>query len=167
MSKSAEDNFCPVHKLIKKRKFAQAIAQLLDGGTGRIRGEFTFDRNHAWYCIADSKFRLGDASSAVVDFKKAYKADPNDVQSLLAIGNCYDALGKPRLAEGFLRKALLLEPTGRSKAAVLVNLGNSLLDQERWVEAVETFAAPSKRMDEIGLVAKKNRALAKSKLKAG
>jgi Flp pilus assembly protein TadD len=164
MSRPSEDNFTRVHKLIKKGKFAEAIAELLDPGTGRIRGEFAWDRNHAWYCIADCKLRLGDAGSAVADFKKAYRADPDDVQCLLAVGNCYDTLGKPRLAERFLRKALLLQPTGRNKAAVLVNLGNSLLDQGRWAEAKEAFAAPSKRQDDIGATAKKNRALAKSKL---
>lgn len=162
MKKISEDNFAPVHALIKMGRFEEAIAALVNAKTGRIRREFAWDKNHAWYCVADSKFRSGDASGAIPAFKKAYKAAPEDLQCLLAIGNCYDNLKKPRLAERFLRRALLLNPTGRKKAAVLVNLGNSLLDQHRWAEAVECFALPSKRTDEIGVTARKNRAFAKA-----
>lgn len=166
MRKSSGDNFVAVYKLLKMGKFEEAIAVLQDPATGRIRREFALNRNHAWYCVADSKFRSGDVRAAVSDFKKAYEADPEDVQCLLAIGNCYDELGKPKLAERFLHKALSLKPTGRTKAAVLVNLGNSLLDQQRWADALEYFAAPSRRKDEIGTVAKKNLALARAKLNA-
>ncbi len=166
MKNPAEDNFAPVHRLIKRGEFEEAIARLVDTETGRIRSEFASDTNHAWYCVADSKLRLGDASEAISAFKKAYRAAPEDVQCLLAIGNCYDMLKKPKLAERFLRKALLLNPIGRNKAAVLVNLGNSLLDQHRWADAMECFAAPSKRKDDIGATARKNRAIAKASLKA-
>lgn len=162
----SNDNFAPVHKLIKKGKFAEAVAALVDAETGRIKSEFAWDKNHAWYCVADSKLRQGDAHAAISAFKRAYKANPKDVEALLAIGNCYDALKRPKLAERFLRQALLLSPIGRDKAAILVNLGNSLLDQRRWGEAMECFAAPSKRTDDIGIKAKKNRAFAKAKLRS-
>lgn len=164
LSRTSNDSFDAVHRLMKQGKLADAIAALVDPESGRIRREFAWDKNHAWYCVADSKFRLGDTSGAIRAFKKAYRAASEDVECLLAIGNCYDVLKKPKLAERFLRQALLLRPVGRTKAAVLVNLGNSLLDQRRWAEAAECFSMPSKRSDEIGAKAKRNRALAKAKL---
>lgn len=166
MTNSAEDYFAPVHMLMKQGKFEEVISRLVDTETGRIKSEFASDANHAWYCVADSKLRLGNACDAIPAFKKAYRAAPQDMQCLLAIGNCYDVLKKPKLAERFLRKALLLNPIGRNRAAVLVNLGNSLLDQHRWADAMECFAEPSKRKDSIGEIARKNRAIAKANLKA-
>ena len=76
------------------------------------------------------------------------------------------------LCRGVLRRDLekhLVVAAGdgrRNKAAVLVNLGNSLLDQHRWADAMECFTAPSKRKDDIGATARKNRAIAKANLKA-
>ena len=160
MSVSFEDPFTAIHHLMKREEFAEAILALIDARTGRINLKFRVDINHAWYCVADSKYKIGDFSGALSSFKKALKDNPNDVESLLAIANCYDELKKPKLAERFLRKALALNPKGRIKAAALVNLGNALMDQNRWTDAIDHFGELCKRKDDIGTIARKNRSLA-------
>lgn len=156
----AENDFSIVHALIKNGELEKALSKIINAKNGRINSEFLVDLNHAWYCVADCKFRLNDVFGAVSAFKKAYAANPQDIESLLAIANCYDALGRPKMSERFLRKAILLNPKGRNLAAVLVNLGNALMDQRRWLEAIDCFNIPSKRRDAIGSIARKNQALA-------
>lgn len=166
MGHNFKDNFAPVHDLIRGGLLTQALDQLLNIDSGRVRKDFVWDKNHAWYCIGDIKYRLGDMQGAIVGFKKAFKASPQDISCLLAIGNCYDALKKPRMAEKILRQALALNPTGRQKAAISVNLGNALFDQGRWLDAMECFMLPSRRRDDVGVIARKNLALAKERLKS-
>lgn len=159
-----KDNFDSVHNMIKQGDYIEAISELVNENSGKIKMPYAWDLNHAWYCVADCKFRLGDAAGAIPAFHKAYRSAPEDVECLLAIGNCYDALKRPRLAERYFRKALFLFPDGKKKTIALVNLGNALLDQKKWIEAIECFSAPSKRKDEIGTIARKNKAFAHTKL---
>jgi tetratricopeptide (TPR) repeat protein len=166
MHVSLKKNFAPIHTFIKLGKFSDAINELLDSNTGRIKANFAPERNHAWYCIGDCKFRTGDLKGAILAFRNAFKADTGDAQSLLAIGNCYDAQKKPRLAERYFRQALTLHPTNTDEASILVNLGNALIDQNRWMEAIEYLTAPSERKDKIVVTAKKNLSLVKARLKA-
>jgi tetratricopeptide (TPR) repeat protein len=160
MSVPFDDCFALIHELTREGRFAEAIFLLLDARTGRINNHFAGDMNHAWYCVADSMFRLGDIRGSITAFKKALAFNPDDVECLLAIANCYDALRRPKLAERYLRKALVLKPKGRNKAAVLLNLGNALMDQLRWSDAIDCLNPLSKRKDDIGIAARKNRVLA-------
>ena len=116
--------------------------------------------------MADCKFRMGDFAAAIPRFQKAYKADPGDGDCLLAIGNCHDALKKPRLAERYVRKALALGLRGRAQATAWVNLGNALLDQQRWAEAAACFEGPAKRRDAIGVAARKNQAWLRAQIES-
>lgn len=52
----------------------------------------------------------------------------------MAIGKCYDALKRPKLAERYFRKALSVPArtlSAKSRAHATYNLANSLLDQAR------------------------------------
>lgn len=158
--------FSPVHRLLKKHEYEKAIACLVESSTGRLRRPYSYFRNHAWYCVGGAYFKLGKFDLAVAGFEKALRADPSDVACLWALGNCFDALGKPKLAERRLRLALDLKPIGREKAAILVNLGNSLTDQGRWAEAISCYQGPARRKDEIGRTARKNRKFAADRLRA-
>ncbi len=165
MKSTNDDIFESVHRLMREGLFLDVINILCESSSGKIRKEFSSNRNHAWYCVADSKFRIGDFWGAIAAFKKSLISDPGDIQCFLAIANCYDALRKPKLAERFLRRALLFNPGGRTKAAICVNLGNALMDQRRWAEAVEYLKDPSRRNDDIGVIAKKNLIISRCKLK--
>jgi tetratricopeptide (TPR) repeat protein len=78
-------------------------------------------------------------------YKKAAKAFaesleywPEDSEAWLALGNCYDELNKPAKAEQCFRKSLQFVSPDK-KNNVFYNLGNSLLDQAKFGEAIECY----------------------------
>jgi Flp pilus assembly protein TadD len=137
-------------------QYKGAFRKLVDPESGRLRPAYVSDVNHAWYCVGDAQFKLGSFDDAIDAFRKAAKANPEDVECLIAIGNCYDELKRPKLAERTFRKALDLRSTGRTKASARVNLGNALLDQKKYQEAVEMFHPLTARRDDIGRIARAN-----------
>ena len=160
MTAVKEKSFDHIHELTANGLLNKARHQLVNTRTGQLRKGYAWDPNHAWYCVGDIQFRLSDFKGAVQAFRRAYQADQNDAQSLLAIGNCHDAMGKPRSSERVLRKALELKVTGRGKAAILFNLGNALFDQKKFDEAIAMYSQIQKRRDEIGKAGRKNLNLA-------
>lgn len=56
----------------------------------------------------------------------------------MALGNCEDALNKPKAAESCFRRALAY-CEDKNRNAIRFNLANSLLDQERHDEAIELY----------------------------
>ncbi|MDP9894961.1 tetratricopeptide (TPR) repeat protein [Variovorax boronicumulans] len=154
---SKEKPFDSIHELLKTGNPGQVRRRLIDAQTGRLRQAYAWDANHAWYCVGNAEFALENYREAAAAYRRAYKADPLDAQSLWAIGNCYDALKRPKLAERILRKALRLEGVSvKDKAALLVNLGNALFDQKRFSEAAATYLPVRGRRDEIGRKARLN-----------
>jgi len=160
------DDFSLIHELIKNKEFYKAISDLINIKNHKINSRYAWDLNHAWYCVADCKYQIGDVHGAISAFRKAFYAASSDIECLLGIGNCYDTLNKPKLADRYFRKALSLNPIGRQKAVALVNLGNALYDQGKWSEALKYFTDISRRKDDIGAVARKNKTLAQAKLKS-
>ena len=98
--------FSKVHAMLAARRYKVAIRTLVEPETGRLRPAYVSDINHAWYCVGDANFKLGNFEDAIHAFRKAARADIEDVQCLIAIGNCYDELGRPKFAERAFRKAL-------------------------------------------------------------
>ena len=156
MRTDSSNPFESIHALLAKGQTSRALSRLLDRTSGKLRDAFAWDANHAWYCVGGAEFRRGNYQDAVQAFRKAFRADSSDVVCLIAIGNCYDAQHKPKLAERVWREALGLEPKGRNRATVVCNLGNALFDQKRYEEAAQCYSPLVKRRDDIGRMARKN-----------
>jgi len=154
---STEKSFDAINTLLKTGKTEQVRRLLVDARTGRLRRAYAWDANHAWYCVGNAEFDLENFREAAAAYRRACKADPQDAQSLLALGNCYDAMRRPKLAERVLRKALQLEGVrSKDKAALFVNLGNALFDQKRFLEAAAAYFPVRERRDQIGRKARLN-----------
>ncbi|UOD33428.1 tetratricopeptide repeat protein [Massilia violaceinigra] len=86
----------------------------------------------------------------------------------MAIGKCYDALKRPKLAERYFRKALSVPArtlSAKSRAHATYNLANSLLDQARLDEAITLFEQLTTDHVSIRSSAKKTLMFAQSRLK--
>lgn len=164
-----KDSFVKIHGLLRQGKLSIALNLLLDADTNQIKDVFRFDRNHAWYCVGDVLYRQGKFEGSKNAFKKSLKIRPDDVQALMAIGNCYDELKKPKFAERYFIRALNhldqnKERTKPKREAIILNLANALFDQGRMREAFNLYKKLDKAPLEIRRKAKKNLALAKSNI---
>jgi tetratricopeptide (TPR) repeat protein len=157
MAITKEESFDFINTLLKNGNFGQVRKRLVDPLTGRLRRSYAWDANHAWYCVGNAEFNLENYKDAAAAYRRAYKADPNDVQSLWAIGNCYDAMKRPKLAERVFRKALQVDGIEeKDRAALSVNLGTALLDQKRFLEAAAAYFPIRGRRDQTGRTARLN-----------
>lgn len=96
-------------------------------------------------------------------FETALEYKPDDPQAWFALGNCHDAMRSPAKAEVCYRMALKFsEPDAFS--TVYYNLGNSLLDQQKYAEAIEFYTKVSSASTAFQ-AACKNAALARGQLK--
>lgn len=158
--------YAPIYELIRVGEYDLVVDRIVDINSGRLKKPFLQDANHAWYCVGDACFKAGRFLEAVVAFRRALKADPEDVMCFIALGNSYDAMGRPKLAERMLRRALVMRLDQNDRASILLNLGNALYDQNRYKDAIEEYEIIMDRKDQIGERARKNIALAKLKCKA-
>lgn len=149
-------SFDAIHALQRVGRYLEVISTLIDSGTGCLRLPYRWDANHAWYCVGLAELERCEFQIAAVAFRRAFKSNPADFQSLLALGNCYDELKKPKLAERIFNRALELSPSGKDKAALHVNLANALYDQQKFDEAIENYRFAANRRDAIGKVARRN-----------
>ena len=94
--------------------------------------------NHQAYKSGCALFRGGNYSKAKVAFEQALSYWPKDSQAWLALGNCHDQLSKPKVAEECFRRALQY-CSGKDRDGICFNLANSLLDQERFEDAMELY----------------------------
>jgi Tfp pilus assembly protein PilF len=98
------------------------------------------EHNHAHYVLGCKAYNASEFHKALSLFKHALAYWPEDPQAWIAVGNCYDALKRPRKAESAFRNALK-HSDGKNKEDVLFNLGNSLFDQQRYSEAIDVYNA--------------------------
>jgi YD repeat-containing protein len=98
--------FGDIHALLRDRQPRKVLRRLLTPD-GALRAGFE-NKNHAWYCAGCAHFDLGNYADALSAFRKALSANLGDVQCLLAIGNCYEAEGRPNLAELAFRSGLAM-----------------------------------------------------------
>jgi tetratricopeptide (TPR) repeat protein len=164
MTIDSKDPFIRIHALLRQGKLSTAFSLLLDANTKRINGAFRFDRNHAWYCVGDILYRQDQFDEAKNAFKRSIRICPDDAQGLMAIGDCYDELKKPKFAERYYRRALSLstrDKTGDRRYAITLNLANSLFDQGRMAEAIKFYKKLTEAPATIKHRAKSNLALAR------
>lgn len=96
------------------------------------------EHNHQAYMSGVEEFKRGQFKAAAKVFSEALEYWPEDPQAWFALGNCHDELNRPAKAERCFRKSLKFsEPDKRSD--ILYNLGNSLLDQSKFLEAIECY----------------------------
>ena len=94
--------------------------------------------NHKAYKSGCEDYKRGHFKRGVKSFTESLEYWPEDSQAWFALGNCYDELNKPDKAEKCYRESLQFTiPEKQSDA--LYNLGNSLLDQARFLEAIECY----------------------------
>jgi tetratricopeptide (TPR) repeat protein len=170
MATNNEDPFSRIHKLLRQGKLAIALNSLRDAYTGQIKDAFRFDRNHAWYCVGDVLYRQKKFDESRDAFKRSLRTRPDDVQALMAIGNCYDALRKPKFAGRYFARALNAFDQDKERAkpkreAIILNLANALFDQGYLTEAIKLYKKLDKAPLEIRTKAKKNLALAENHIK--
>lgn len=157
MDNDCKKHFSMLHRLLREADFRHALNLLIDRGSGRIRPPFTCDLNHAWYVHGLIRFRQGRYREALYSFDKAYKYARSDWQALMAAANCYDQLGRPRLAERRLRKAVGLQP---KSAELRYNLANALLDLGRHSEAIGEYREAQRLPGKVKRAARKNEQVA-------
>jgi len=95
--------------------------------------------NHASYCRGCKYFDAEDFVEAIKCFKEALEYWPEDPQAWMALGNCYSELKRHKKAEESFQRALELSEEENVKEGIIYNLGNSLSDQQRYLEAVEMY----------------------------
>jgi tetratricopeptide (TPR) repeat protein len=154
---SKDQSFDSINTLLKTGNAGKVRSRLIDPKTGRLKRSYAWNANHAWYCVGNADFSRENYEKATAAYRKSCNADPQGAQSLWALGNCYDAMKRPKLAERFFRKALQLDGVkNKDKAALWVNLGNSLFDQKRFQEAAAAYFPALERRDQIGRKARLN-----------
>ncbi len=119
------------------------------------------DFNHELYKSGCKYYKEGNYKKAKKAFSESIKYWPEDPQAWFALGNCYDELNAPAKAEESFTKSLNFTAK-ENKSDVFYNLGNSLLDQAKFVEAIDcytqVFAQSSVyRMAQINLERAKNK----------
>jgi tetratricopeptide (TPR) repeat protein len=158
-----QDVFAHIHAHFRANRLKTVIKLIVDRA-GRLRPEFRVDANHAWYCVGDAYFRLGDYPSARDGFSKALRSQPDDIDALVAIANCYDALSKPRYAAHYLWRAInearLQRIPSQEFSKVAFNLGNALSDLGRYGEAVDVYRQIKSGSRDLLRAAARNRDLA-------
>jgi Flp pilus assembly protein TadD len=120
------------------------------------------DLNHEAYKAGCALFRDGNFTKAKLAFEEALTYWPKDAQAWMALGNCQDELGKPERAEECLRRALQYGGD-KDLDAIRFNLANSLLDQKRFVEAIELYQGIPSESD-VFAKAQRNLSLAQRNL---
>ena len=96
------------------------------------------DLNHKSYVEGDKHYKKKNYKRARQAFEVSLEYWPEDPQAWFALGNCFDELNKPKKAEKCFRTALLYMQDEES-SDVYFNLGNSLYDQGKLVEAIKFY----------------------------
>ena len=134
-----QNALAPIHALIRDGEYARAIAEMTQAGGQRLAPAFRHDGNHSWYVIGDAFFKMGDHNAAAAAFQRALRCWPGDAQALMALGNSYSEMQRPRLAARCYQKAMSLSP--KIAADCRFNLANALFDQKKYSAAAAEYAA--------------------------
>lgn len=121
--------------------------------------------NHEAYKRGCTFSNDGNYHNAKLAFEEALSYWPEDSHAWMALGNCEDALNKPKAAESCFRRALAY-CEDKNRNAIRFNLANSLLDQERHGEAIELYEQIPGDSDVYPL-ARKNLSIARQGLALG
>jgi Flp pilus assembly protein TadD len=119
------------------------------------------EANHQAYCQGCEHFKSGRFSQAKQAVNEAISYWPEDGEAWMALGNCFDELGKPLKAEECYRSALQYVDEAR-KQDVLFNQGNSLFDLAEFDKAIAIYQQVSAQ-SAVYPKAQRNMALARRK----
>ena len=123
------------------------------------------DANHAAYVEGGELFKQGRFGDAAKHFRLAAGEWPEDWQAYWALGNCYSEMKKPRKAEESFREAIMHAPKA-DVPSLYFNLGNALLDQGKYKEAIEAYGEIPSGHSLAGSV-RRNVSLIKERMKNG
>ena len=129
----------PVYALIRDGEYARAIAEMTQAGGQRLAPAFRHDGNHSWYVIGDALYRMGKYRAAAAAFRRALRCWPDDAEALMALGNSYSEMLRPKLAARCFKKAIPLNP--KRAADCRFNLANALCDMKNYEAAAAEYAA--------------------------
>lgn len=161
MKAECRKRFSQLHGLLKKRRFRAVEGRLIDEGTGRIKSAFRCDLNHAWFVCGETFFLRSRWKDAIQAYRKAYARDQTDWRALMAIGNCYDKLRKPKQAMHYLSRAVQISPR---TAELRYNLGNALFDLGRLEDAVNCYRKAQRGSGQVKRLAKRNEKRARARI---
>jgi Tfp pilus assembly protein PilF len=88
------------------------------------------------YLLARYYQDRGNHWEAIIEFEKTLAIDPGNVKALNAMGVSYDCLKDFELASRSYQAALKLSP---NSAYIYNNMGQSLVLQEKYIQAIEAF----------------------------
>lgn len=96
--------------------------------------------NHVACARGCEHFKATNYYMAADQFVESLEYWPEDPQAWMALGNCFDEIGKPKKAEYCFRRSVELLP-GKDKLRLKVqyNLANSIFDQDRFDEAINLY----------------------------
>ena len=118
--------------------------------------------NREAYADGCDLYTANDYASAKRSFESALEYCPRDAQSWFALGNCHDCMSQPEKSETCYLMSLKYSK-GDAIPNVYYNLGNSLFDQGKYLQAVECYAAVTAGSSAHS-AAQKNMVLAKKRL---
>lgn len=121
--------------------------------------------NHEAYKRGYALFQGRDFQKAKLAFEEALSYWPKDSQAWMALGNCEDELGRPKIAERSFRRALMY-CNDKNRNDIRFNLANSLLDQERYDEAIAIYEQIPAESDSYG-AAQRNLLIARQQARVG
>ena len=96
------------------------------------------DLNHAAYGRGCEHYKATNYYMAANEFVEALEYWPEDPQAWMALGNCFDEIGKTKKAEYCYRRSVEFSPEN-DKPKVRYNLANSIFDQDRFDEAISLY----------------------------
>lgn len=153
-----EEAMSAIYDLARSGRMAEALEEIVDPATGRLKGVFRKNGNHSWYVVGDYSWKLGLIENALRAFRRSLRAWEADTQAMWALGNCYSEVKKPRFAERYFRRALKLD---KSNLSIRFNLGNSLFDQGKFEAAIKEYKHVKMNSKDLSKIAQKNICLAK------
>lgn len=159
---SGEDPFERIHRLLKKGDLDDVFRYLYDSDRDIIKEPYDNDLNHAWHIVGRICDRRGDRSRAISALERALKEWPEDMESYWMLGAIHSDQGEHEIAEQYFRKALEIDPNSDE---IIYNLGNELLDQEKYQDALQMYEKIQDSGSEIAGKARKNERLARSRKK--
>ncbi len=120
-------------------------------------------KHHALYKEADSAYKRCDFVRARKLFAEALRLAPGDPDTLRAVGNCWDELGLPLLAERFHRRALAWS-RGAERGDCIYNIANAKFDQGLYASALALYAKVPPRSKAAYRRARRNMRLCRNRL---
>jgi tetratricopeptide (TPR) repeat protein len=151
--------FRKIHTLLRAKRYRAVRKAILDDKTGRVVPPYTEDLNHTWYVIGNAELGAKRYDRALKAYQRSYRHDDGEGwMALMAIGNCYYQMKRPRMALRYYARALRFVP---SNAELRYNLANMYIDLRQYSNAISRLRRISTRDVELRRKIRKNLQLAR------